>query len=164
MFFNELWRRYSLTKNSRSCITRFHKGPWPEMRRWRLCPKKPCNSVSAFQFVLPSPNDVFRAEHRTMKPKNKSKGGVSSLAERTSNALFRIRELQHYRRIDRFLAKLMLAQWAIIILVLLFVVGRHGLAVPLLPTLAVIVVVVAGALLAYLVPGLPVTRHMIAAG
>jgi PAS domain S-box-containing protein len=99
-----------------------------------------------------------------MKRKNKSKGGVSSLAERTSNALFRIRELRHYRRIDRFLAKLMLAQWAIIILVLLFVAGRHGLAVPLLPTLAVTAVVGAGALLAYFVPGLPITRHTIAAG
>jgi PAS domain S-box-containing protein len=82
-----------------------------------------------------------------MKRNNKSKGDVSSLAERTSNALFRIRELRHYRRIDRFLAKLMLAQWAIIILVLLFVAGRHAPTVPLLPTLAVTAVVGAGALL-----------------
>ncbi|MGZ4840254.1 MAG: response regulator [Candidatus Angelobacter sp.] len=98
-----------------------------------------------------------------MKRKNQSEGEAASLVERSSNALFRTRELRHYRRIDRFLAKLMLAQWALI-LVLLFVTGRNGPRVLLSPMLVVAAVVAAGALLAYFVPGLPVTRHTIAVG
>lgn len=96
-----------------------------------------------------------------MKRKNQSEGEAASLVERSSNALFRTRELRHYRRIDRFLAKLMMAQWALI-LVLLFVTGRNGPRALLSPMLAVAAVVAAGALLAYFVPGLPVTRHTIA--
>jgi two-component system sensor histidine kinase/response regulator len=108
---------------------------------------------------------MYSARKRKAMPwEHKSKGGASSHGERSSNALFRIRELQNYRRIDRFLAKLMLAQWALIILVLIFIAGRSAPTVPLLPALAVAAVVGTATLLAYFAPGFPVTRHTIAAG